>query len=161
MIRSASEHDVHYIAEALVRVQSLHADAYPSIYRRFSHADAVSHLEKSLLNPDITARVACDGTEIVGHYILATESTLESMFKRSQRFGHLHQIEVDPRFRGRGIAKHMLNDAISIAATLGLPRVVLDVWAFNAAARGLFDSVGFTLFGSKLVYDVKLPQDGG
>ncbi|TWU44727.1 putative acetyltransferase YhhY [Rubripirellula tenax] len=161
MIRPASEGDVHRIAESLVRLQNIHADAYPSIYRRFNHADAVTHLQTSLSNPDITIRVACDDTEVIGHYILATESTPETMFKHSQRFGHLHQIEVDPRFRRRGTAKILLNDVISISGKLGLHRVILDVWAFNTAARGLFDSVGFTLFGSKLVYDVKLLQNGG
>ena len=161
MIRDASDHDLGCIADALVRVQNLHANAYPSIYRRFTRVEAVSHLSAALAKPQITIRVACDSTEIIGHYILATESTPESMFKHPQRFGHLHQIEVDPKYRRRGVGKCLLDDATVISAKLGLSRVVLDVWAFNAAARGLFDSAGFSAFGSKLVLDIKSNQESG
>lgn len=160
MIRDVIERDVGCIADGLVRVQNLHADAYPSIYRRFTVADAVSHLNASLANPNLTIRVACEMTEVVGHYILATESTPESMFKHPQRFGHLYQIEVDPAYRGRGVGKRLLQDSTLIAATMGLSRVVLDVWAFNAAARELFHSVGFSEFGSKLMLDIKSNQGG-
>ena len=160
MIRDASERDIGCIADALVRVQNLHADAYPFIYRRFTIADAVSHLNASLAKPNLTIRVACDATEVVGHYILATESTPESMFKHQQHFGHLHQIEVDPAYRRSGVGKRLLHDSTSIAAKLGLSRVVLDVWAFNVAARELFHSVGFSEFGSKLVLDIESNQSG-
>ncbi|MCC9641599.1 GNAT family N-acetyltransferase [Rhodopirellula sp. JC740] len=155
MIRDALDRDIRCIADALVRVQHLHADAYPSIYRRFTSAEAVSHLSASFANPNISIRVACDSTEIIGHYILAVESTPESMFKHPQLFGHLHQIEVEPKYRRRGVGKCLLDDATLISAKLGLPRVVLDVWAFNAAARGLFASAGFSAFGSKLVLNIR------
>lgn len=158
MIRTAIESDLDCIAKSLVRIQTLHADAYPSIYRRFSYTDAVSHLGTAISNQNITIRVACDATEVVGHYILAAEFIPESMFKHSQRFGHLHQIEVDPRFRRRGVGKDLIDDVISVAASLRLSRVILDVWAFNVAARELFDSMGFTLFGSKMVHNLGLPQ---
>ncbi|WP_430453838.1 GNAT family N-acetyltransferase [Rhodopirellula europaea] len=158
MIRYASESDLDFIAESLVRVQCLHADAYPSIYRRFTHADSVTYLQASLSNQNITVRVAFDSSKAIGHYILAAESVPGSMFKHPQRFGHLHQIEVDPGFRRRGVGKRLVADAVAISATLGLSRVVLDVWAFNDAARGLFDSTGFALFGSKLVLDATLPK---
>ncbi|CAD71956.1 MAG TPA: N-acetyltransferase [Rhodopirellula baltica] len=161
MIRDASNGDLGCLADALVRVQHLHADAYPSIYRRFTRADAVSHLDASLAKPDITIRVACDSTKIIGHYILAIESTSESIFKHPQRFAHLHQIEVDPKYRRRGVGKCLLDDASLISAKLGLSRVVLDVWAFNAVARRLFDSAGFSAFGSKLVLDIKSNQHDG
>ncbi|MEO9594333.1 GNAT family N-acetyltransferase [Rhodopirellula bahusiensis] len=83
------------------------------------------------------------------------------MFKHPQRFGYLRQIEVDPRFRRRGVGESLLDDAAVRSAKLGLSRVVLDVWAFNDAAQGLFNSVGFSAFGSKLVLDIKLNQDHG
>ncbi|MEP1647485.1 GNAT family N-acetyltransferase, partial [Rhodopirellula bahusiensis] len=110
MIRPATEGDLPSVAESMVRIQMLHADAYPTIYRRFGLADAVSHLETAISNPSITIRIACSGTEVIGHYILAAEVVPESMFKHPQRFGHVHQIEVDPRFRRRGVGKRLIRD---------------------------------------------------
>ena len=161
MIRDASECDLDSIAEGMVRVQHLHADAYPSIYRRSTHAEAVAQLLTELATPDVAVRVACDSTQIIGHYILAIESTPECMFKYAQRLGHLRQIEVDPYCRRNGVGLQLLDDAIEISEKLELDRVVLDVWAFNTAARSLFDSVGFTELGSKLVRFLNEPDADG
>ncbi len=150
MIRDASEHDLNALAEGMVRVQSIHADAYPEIYRRFTHTDAVTQLRIELANPIVRVRVAFDSASIIGHYIFAIESTPACLFKHAQHFGHLRQIEVDPKHRRFGVGTRLLDDASQIAARLGLSRLVLDVWAFNDNARSLFCSTGFRPFGSKL-----------
>ena len=151
MIRNATEHDLSRVAEGMVRLQQLHVNAYPKVYKPFSQSDAVSYLTGILSRPEFNIRVAINSDQIAGHSVLAVESTQKTMFKHAQKFGHVTQMEVDPEFQRRGIGKSLLDDACKLATQLGLNRIALDVWAFNDAARDLFIDCDFAPFGSKLV----------
>ena len=151
MIRNATESDLQVLAAAMVRLQTLHVDAYPNIYKPFTVSSAASHLADLILRPEYNVRVLIHSDQIAGHAILAVETTPASMFKHAQRYGHLTQIEVDPNFRQLGFGRSLLLDIEKIARELGLDRVLLDVWAFNDPAREFFDKSGYNPFGSKLV----------
>jgi ribosomal protein S18 acetylase RimI-like enzyme len=48
-----------------------------------------------------------------------------------------------PRFRGRGLATHLLKRALSRGAQRGYERAVVDVFAGNTAARAVYERAGF------------------
>jgi len=150
MIRDATESDLPIIAEGMVRLQQLHVDAYPNIYKPFDESEAISYLSGLLSKTDFSVRVAIHENRPVGHAVLAVESTSPSMFKHAQRYGHVTQIEVEPDLRGSGIGKRLLQDIDELAVRLDLDRVLLDVWAFNDSARAFFLARGYNAFGSKL-----------
>jgi len=102
MIREATESDLSVLAAAMVRLQSLHMDAFPNVYKPFAVSEAVSHLTELLSRPEFNVRVLVHSNQVAGHAVLAVESTPASMFKHAQRYGHLTQIEVDPDFRRLG-----------------------------------------------------------
>ena len=156
MIRDAIESDLQVLANAMVRLQKLHVDAFPNVYKPFTAVAAVSHLTDLMSLPDFNVRVLIHSNQIVGHAILAVETTSASMFKHAQRYGHLTQIEVAPAYRRLGFGRLLLLDAEDIARQLGLDRIVLDVWAFNDTARDFFGKGGYNAFGSKLVRSLKL-----
>lgn len=55
---------------------------------------------------------------------------------------------VDPEYRGRGLARRLLIEVLRRAASLpGLERVVLTVGDDQVAAKRLYSSLGFTVFG--------------
>ena len=154
MIRDARESDVSVLADAMVRLQNLHVDAFPNIYKPFTASAAASHLTGLLSLPDCNLRVLVRSNQIAGHAILAVETTPASMFKHAQRYGHLTQIEVDPDYRRLGLGRALLLDAEEIAKKHELERIVLDVWAFNDSARDFFATGGYNAFGSKLVRSI-------
>ena len=151
MIRNATHSDIPAIAEGMVRLQQLHIDAFPEIYKPFSEHDAITYLSELTTQTDFHLRVAIHAEQLAGHAVFAIESTPTSMFKHSQHFGHVTQIEVAPKFRGMGIGNLLLADIDELGATLGLNRIVLDVWSFNDTAREFFLGFGYTGFGTKLV----------
>ena len=154
MIRNATESDLQVLADAMVRLQMLHVDAFPNIYKTFTTSSAVSHLADLIARPEFNVRVLLHSEQIAGHAILAVESTPASMFKHAQRYGHLTQIEVDPNYRRLGYGRLLLLDAEENARSLELDRILLDVWAFNDSARVFFDTGGYNAFGSKLVRQI-------
>jgi ribosomal protein S18 acetylase RimI-like enzyme len=56
---------------------------------------------------------------------------------------HLAQVVVDPGWRGRGLARQSIAEGAGAAARAGFTRVTLLVASGNAAARGLYQSLGF------------------
>ncbi len=61
----------------------------------------------------------------------------------------IHTIGVDPAFQGRGIGRRMLDELLEIASG-GV--VFLEVRTDNAAAIGLYESVGFATMGRRKRY---------
>jgi ribosomal protein S18 acetylase RimI-like enzyme len=56
---------------------------------------------------------------------------------------HVAQIAVDPKARGRGLGRHLLDRAMSAAAAAGYARMTLLVAASNRAALSLYTRAGF------------------
>jgi [ribosomal protein S18]-alanine N-acetyltransferase len=61
----------------------------------------------------------------------------------------IHTIGVDPAFQGRGVGRGMLDELLELASG-GM--VFLEVRTDNAAAIGLYESVGFTTMGRRKRY---------
>lgn len=61
---------------------------------------------------------------------------------------HVSRIGVLPGFRGRGLARALIGAALRTAQREGLGMVSLFVWADNAPARALYESMGFRRTGS-------------
>jgi len=154
MIRDATKSDLQVLSSAMLRLQQLHVDAFPKIYKPFTATAAVSHLSDLISRPDVKVRVLIQSNQIVGHAVLAVETTPANMFKHAQRYGHLTQIEVDPGYQKLGFGRSLLLDVEEIAKNLGLNRILLDVWAFNDAARDFFAAEDYKPFGSKLVRSI-------
>lgn len=150
VIRDANESDLPCLADAMVRLQQAHVRAYPDIYRSFDRDDALSHLSELLSRSDAIVRVAECGDAIVGHSVFLIETSPESLFKHSRRYGHILQIGVEPEFRRQGYGQSLLADCDQIAISHHLHRIVLDVWAFNENAKSFFQAHGYDDFGYKM-----------
>ncbi|AVO29830.1 GNAT family N-acetyltransferase [Stenotrophomonas maltophilia] len=59
----------------------------------------------------------------------------------------IHSVHVDAAHRGHGIARQLFLAAFAAARADGIESLTLTVLADNAAARGLYESLGFTEFG--------------
>ncbi|MFZ2510054.1 MAG: ribosomal protein S18-alanine N-acetyltransferase, partial [Gordonia sp. (in: high G+C Gram-positive bacteria)] len=63
----------------------------------------------------------------------------------------VHTIAVAPEFRGRGSGRALLAELLRVADGYAAP-VFLEVRTDNAAAIGLYESVGFTVAGVRRNY---------
>jgi RimJ/RimL family protein N-acetyltransferase len=52
-----------------------------------------------------------------------------------------------PGYRGRGIGRRLMEEAIARAWHAGLERIELEVFASNAPARALYEKLGFVTEG--------------
>jgi ribosomal protein S18 acetylase RimI-like enzyme len=56
---------------------------------------------------------------------------------------YLYDIEIDERFRGRGLGRRAMQLLEQEAHSAGLPGIDLNVWGGNEVARSLYRSLGF------------------
>lgn len=99
------------------------------------------------LMPEIDRGIfgAFDETELVGMVALARES----MQKLSHK-GFIWGMYVAPNFRGKGVGRALLIEALTLARLAeGLRQVNLCVNAKNTEAIKLYESVGFVAYGNE------------
>ena len=79
------------LADAMVRLQKLHVDAFPNVnYKPFFAILMQSSILRDVLSrPEFNVRVLIHSNQIAGHTVLAVEAAPASMFKHAQRYGHL------------------------------------------------------------------------
>lgn len=71
--------------------------------------------------------------------------------RRQEGFRHVGRLGIGmvPEVRGRGLGRRLMTEAVRIAREKGLERVELEVFASNARAIALYESVGFVHEGRK------------
>lgn len=86
--------------------------------------------------------IATDGDRVVGYaglFALPPDSDVQT-------------IAVDPDFRGRGIGRLLMAQLLDSAREGGCRQMMLEVRAGNAAARALYESLGFTSISTRVGY---------
>jgi ribosomal protein S18 acetylase RimI-like enzyme len=89
--------------------------------------------------PGMAAFVADGAPGIEGVACVATHT---DYFTR-ERVAHVEVLAVDPRARGRGVARALMDAAESWARGEGMRRITLNVWTQNERARGLYEHLGY------------------
>lgn len=99
--------------------------------------------DRLAIKPDRGLFGAFEGGQLVGLVALGRED-MKNLSHKALIWG----MHVKPEHRGKGIAKALLQEALSLARSVpGVLQVNLGVNASNTAAIGLYESIGFKVFG--------------
>jgi ribosomal protein S18 acetylase RimI-like enzyme len=90
---------------------------------------------------DVAIFVADRDGAVIGYVYVGIEP--QSWKELREEAGFVHDIVVDDANRRSGIARALMQAALEWLRSRGMPRVVLGTASQNAAARRLFDSLGF------------------
>ena len=110
--------------------------------RSFSAPWEESTFRGLMRRPSASLLVAEDGGEVAGFSVM--------WFAADE--GELGDIAVLPELRGQGIGRLLLRESIVVAATRGTRSLYLEVRETNDGARGLYESVGFSVAGVRKQY---------
>lgn len=98
-------------------------------------------LASQLDEPNVIILVAEEDGRVIGYTYAAVEGR-DYMSLRGPA-GVLYDIIVDPKHRGRGIGRRLLEDTLAILKERGAPRAVLSTADRNERAQHLFAGMGF------------------
>lgn len=83
--------------------------------------------------------------------IIATAGFTKERRRKTRHKGNIVGVYVSPSFRGRGIARALVMEIVSQARSVpGLEQVILTVVTENVVAKGLYEKLGFRVFGTEL-----------
>lgn len=100
-----------------------------------------SFLGSQLDDPDVVLLVAESDAGVIGYAYAASEG-YDWMSLRGPA-AVLHDLVVDPGYRGRGVGQLLLDATLSHLKSRGAPRVVLSTAERNEPAQRLFERIGF------------------
>ena len=150
-VRPATPNDVPAVLPMVRAVCAFHEQLDPAKYSFRSDPGEMydDWLRKRAKDPKSAFFVAdagpdesdADRRKLVG-FIIGTV-TEEIPIYRVKRFGFLHDLWVEERYRHEGIGRQLVTEAVARFREIGVPQVRLDTAYANAAARGLFRACGF------------------
>jgi N6-L-threonylcarbamoyladenine synthase/protein kinase Bud32 len=125
-------------------LDAAHVDAVADLERRTMTGGAwtASMIADELPRTDRTWWAAFDGTQLVGYaggLVAAGEV-------------QLLKVAVEPAYRRRGIARHLIGLVASDARDLGASRMSLEVRTSNTNAQALYRALGLTSLGTRPGY---------
>jgi ribosomal protein S18 acetylase RimI-like enzyme len=123
-------------------------------YREFARAGSPGWIAYQARIADVAGRaprttvlVASIDATIVGSATLELDARMDpaSTQPLAPDEAHLRMLGVDPRSRGRGVARQLVEACIALARERGKRRLTLETGRVMVAAQELYRSMGFTL----------------
>jgi GNAT superfamily N-acetyltransferase len=144
-VRLATMDDADAIARETSRIQELHNEALPLMFKAPSAELFPPRKLAALIRESnsIVAIAEVDG-KIVGHIYGGIVSRAEDEFSHAHSCICIHQIGVDEEFRRKGVGAALMAFIRDRARTLGLTALQVDHWTFNTRAAAFFDACGFS-----------------
>jgi len=84
--------------------------------------------------------LACDGERVAGYVLVIHHD--------GRRTARMYSLAIDPAYRGRGLARRLIEAGERAAARRGCAELRLEVAPTNASARALYDAMGYEVFGT-------------
>jgi GNAT superfamily N-acetyltransferase len=142
-IRAAVLGDEALLAVLNGFVHELHVANRPEYFKP-TRAEHVSAWFRSLLQkPAVLIWIAEEDGVPVGYVLALLHEREENPFCSARRWCEIDQLAVDDRWRRRGIARTLVQRALTEVRRRGIREVEMSSWSFNEAAHDAFRRLGF------------------
>lgn len=143
-IRRAHEGDLTRLIELYTELDLHHREAHPDLYAMEYAPREEAWVKETLADPKVGFFVSepMPG-EISGFARILEVQTPDGRVLVSRRFGLLDELVVARSARRKGTATALLGACEDWARERGLPAIEVTVWAFNDAARELYENREF------------------
>jgi diamine N-acetyltransferase len=144
-IRRATVADASTLSRLTGPVQTLHAHAYPQIFKQPFDDDAMTHhYEQVLTSASNYVFIGEVDGEAVGYVQALIVVRPENVFTFALEYINIDQISVNPEHQGKGYGTQLTGYVFELARAKGISRVTLTVWMFNTQAIRFYEKLGFS-----------------
>jgi GNAT superfamily N-acetyltransferase len=142
-IRDANGGDVEVLVQLNRCVHDIHVAALPNYFKKPA-PDAVAESFRSRLDrEDTRVWIATIDDVAVGYAVSVLRERPENTLCLARRFLEVEEIGVARAHREKGVARALIDRAITEARLQGIPDLELTSWAFNIDAHAAFQALGF------------------
>ena len=136
----------------------MHADAFPTRFRRAAPAEAVTSAFTAMLDEPSSYWLVAEESQLVGFLSAEFRQRDESWCLVPHQVCYLAGIAVAPGFRRKGIARALVASLRREADARRIAAIELDVWTFNSEAREAFARLGFTRLMERMTLSGEKPN---
>lgn len=144
IIQKLTNEYVDQVADLFRDEWLLHADNTRSYSKKLIEARNIAEwvTSRTLEEKSFTCLVALDKTVVQGLMLYRIYDAIS--IAKNPKYMKVEDIYVKSSARGKGIAKLLLAEVEKLAGQQGIKEVMGDIYVFNEASWGLFESTGFT-----------------
>lgn len=158
-IRPATPADVPAILPMVAKICALH-QAWDSAKYGFLPNPAQRYerwlMQQTKHDRGVLLVAEADTQQLAGFLVATTES--EVPIYQLREYGFIHDLWVEPEYRGTGVGRQLIQQAIEAFAHRGVQQIRLDTAMANEAARKLFQSCGFRISTIELLIELPPPS---
>lgn len=136
-LRPFEQDDFPFIFRSIATADELLQWAGPGFDWPLNERQLRNYRDKAINDPERFRQLtAVDGDRVVGH--------VELMLEKNHDLAYIGRVLVAPDERGRGLGTALMHEVVRLAFDeLGLHRISLNVFDFNAPAIRCYERVGF------------------
>ena len=139
LIREAIEIDYPAINKMLLKLQNYHSENVPTIYKKLDSFFTFDEYLEILKDKNIYFLLATLDNEVIGLIWLSfNEKSNKYEYQRKQIW--VEGIYVKTKYRRKGIAQKLLNEAVNKAKLLNAQSMELMIWNFNETSKKFFEN---------------------
>ena len=138
LIREATEIDYPAINKMLLKLQNYHSENVPTIYKKLDTFFTFDEYLKILEDRNVYFILATLDNEVIGLIWLSFNEKL-SKYEYLRKQIWIEGIYVKTKYRRKGIAQKLVNEAINKAKFLNAQSIELMIWNFNETSKKFFE----------------------
>jgi len=138
LIREATEIDYPAINKMLLKLQNFHSENVPTIYKKLDTFFTFDEYLKILEDRNVYFILATLDNEVIGLIWLSFNEKL-SKYEYQRKQIWIEGIYIKTKYRRKGIAQKLVNEAINKAKFLNAQSIELMIWNFNETSKKFFE----------------------
>ena len=139
LIREATEIDYPAINKMLLKLQNYHSENVPTIYKKLDSFFTFDEYLEILKNKNVYFLLATFDKEVVGLiWLKLNEKSSKYEYERKQIW--IEGIYVEQKYRRKGVAQKLVNEATNKAKFLNAQSIELMIWNFNTTSKKFFEN---------------------
>lgn len=143
MAHFAEEKDLVRVNELRKQVNDIHVEGRPDVFKA-GFGTELRDFARVIMNGENSNIIVAERNGVIcGMACVDYVNKPETPFGNARKYYHVQEIAVDEAFRRQGVARELLNFMKADAASRGLSKIELDVWAFNESAIEFYGAMGF------------------
>ena len=138
LIREATEIDYPAINKMLLKLQNYHSKNVPTIYKKLDTFFTFNEYLKILEDRNVYFILATLDNKVIGLIWLSFNEKL-SKYEYQRKQIWIEGIYIKTKYRRKGIAQKLVNEAINKAKFLNAQSIELMIWNFNETPKKFFE----------------------
>ena len=138
LIREATEIDCPAINKMLLKLQNYHSKNVPTIYKKLDTFFTFNEYLKILEDRNVYFILATLDNKVIGLIWLSFNEKL-SKYEYQRKQIWIEGIYIKTKYRRKGIAQKLVNEAINKAKFLNAQSIELMIWNFNENSKKFFE----------------------